>query len=557
MVLSRVIAILTLLSFPLLASFPEDRAAQMLFLLHKGEVEKAFTIYSEEVRESDTHDFTLLQEAGKQLLQKGVESRDPEVEVMCMFGAGISNSSSLLPVLVKGMGSKQEQIQLLALRFLGALHDDEADLLIQNALGSPSLLMRLEACLHLAQKNYPDILNQLQSLMYKVPPQIRAVFPQIAIHIEGGEAESYMRHLLTDKELSVRMEAILRVAKGKRDEFLPQIRKLATQPHHAEQEGCAFALGALKDSESIPLLRELAEKGRPTVRMAALHALYELNSSFSLSWLKQEALCGDLFALQTLAKMEGEGNEIFAKLLDSEDREVHFQALLALLKRRDKRAIAHIESLLFLDKQDLGFYQVSSPGGTIKVWKCLPSAHASAKKYPGILAQTTALREKALLACLEISEKRFYPLCRRLLFSGERSLVPLIVKLLENKQSEEALALLREGTQKTGAPYARNYCALALYRLREEGPYEEMITRWIRLAGGETLIQFKEGEASELLSPKFALSPSETSRFLVESYETLASIQSPAALDTLLYAMVHGNPKNRYALAGLLIRITE
>ena len=53
---------------------------------------------------------------------------------------------------------------------------------------------------------------------------------------------------------------------------------------------------------------------------------------------------------------------------------------------------------------------------------------------------------------------------------------------------------------------------------------------------------------------QFQLTPEETSRLLVEAYVTLADQHDPQGIDILLSAILEGNEKNRYALAGLLLK---
>jgi hypothetical protein len=53
------------------------------------------------------------------------------------------------------------------------------------------------------------------------------------------------------------------------------------------------------------------------------------------------------------------------------------------------------------------------------------------------------------------------------------------------------------------------------------------------------------------------LTPEETSKLLVDSYMTIASRRNEKSITFLLEAIQQGNPINRYALMGLLMRATE
>ena len=55
----------------------------------------------------------------------------------------------------------------------------------------------------------------------------------------------------------------------------------------------------------------------------------------------------------------------------------------------------------------------------------------------------------------------------------------------------------------------------------------------------------------------FTLTPKETSRLLIEAYETLAESHEMEGIDLLIEAIRLGHKKNRYALAGLLLKAIQ
>ncbi len=542
--------------FPLLASFPTEVSGQMLYALHRGEVEKAFEGYISYAEESQSQDFALLQQAAKALLEKGIASKDQEIELLCMFGAGVATSSEMIPLLERGLFSEEIRTQLIALSYLARLQDDAADRLLHNCLSSPLLLIRLEALLHLAERNNPSVIGHLLSLMPKVPVEIKPLFSQIAIHIEGGEGNRFLRQMLADPDLHVRVEAIQIVAEAGRDDFLPAIRTLALGASYLQQESCALAFGLLKDHLSIDKLKEWATSRQESVSLAATISLYQLGEISYLSQIEEAAKKGSLFAISALGTLQ-EGKETLAELLHANDRDVRINAILSLLKSQDRRALSHLEEILIEDLRDTAFWKVSSPCGGLKAWKTIPSGKSQEKSYPGILGQTLALREEVLIHCLEFEERVFLSIARRIFQKREQALVPIVIELLENKKSEHVIQFLKEGCQRAGAPLIRNYCTLALYRLNEEGPYEEQLISWIKASGSEELIRFKEENEKQPLIDSYQLNPEETSRFLIDVCEALASAQNQSGIFALIHTIAHGNPKNRYALAGLLMRTTE
>jgi hypothetical protein len=209
------------------------------------------------------------------------------------------------------------------------------------------------------------------------------------------------------------------------------------------------------------------------------------------------------------------------------------------------------------DGRGSGFWRFSSPGGGLKAWRSIPSGNQHEKTYPGIVGETLSLREEVLTHCLEFEEEDFLNLARKVFSRRQNPLIPVVIELLQNKKSPHVLNFLKEGYQRAGAPLIRNYCTLALYRLHEEGPYEEQLISWVKAQGGVELIRFKEEDETPSLTVPHALNPEETSRFLIEACEALASAQNQAGIEALIHTIAYGNPKNRYALAGLLMRTTE
>lgn len=549
MAFSRLIATFFLFS-PLFGSFPPELSGQMLYLLHRGEVKQAFGNYLDYTKVQQEHDFALLQQAAIALLEQGIESEDPESALMSLFGAGVANTPDLLPVLKKGIESKEPRMQLAALTYLGKQQDDAADRLLESALSSPFLLTRLEGCLQLAQKNHPAVLTHLQSLKPKVPPVVRALFPQIIVHLEGAAPYHYLRQLLTDPEVAVRIEAILAIATEGRDDFLPQIRTLASEGHHAQLECAAIALGELQDTQSIPRLKKLLDNPRREVALAASIALYQLGEKRNLEKIETEAKSGDLFAIASLGILN-EGKELLRTLIQHPDKDIRLNATLSLLQQGEAGAI---DEILFPGKGDPGFVRIASPGRGLRAWKTISSHRQNTKAYPGVIQQTRGLRERVLTQTIELPEIQFFALARKLMTEHQTELIPLLCTLLENKQ---ATTLLKEGQQRAGEPLIRRYCTLALYRLHEEGPYEELLIEWAKGDAHHNLIEFRGEEEGEPLTMRHSLTPEETSRFLIETFETLAHAQNQQGVEVLVHAIAYGNPKNRYALAGLLIRTTE
>ena len=108
-------------------------------------------------------------------------------------------------------------------------------------------------------------------------------------------------------------------------------------------------------------------------------------------------------------------------------------------------------------------------------------------------------------------------------------------------------------------PLIRAYCNLALYRMGKEGPYGDYLKEWIDRNKNSEMIRFRPliPMDKRLGDSPHELTPEDSSRLLIEAYQTLAEKQQGSSIEILLEAMRDGNPKNRYVLAGLLLRTLQ
>lgn len=544
-----------LLSSQLFAAFPDEESSRILHMTHKGQIEQALNRYLEHVGFEAEHDFGLLQTLGETILQRGSSSADPEVRELCLFGAGIAQSPHFIPILERGIRSSDMKSQLIAMNFLSKYLDDTADSLLIEALNSPFLLTRLEACYQLALKHNPIVVDHLMALYHKVPPQVRILFPQIVVFIDTPMANQMMQHYLADQDFLVRTQALVSIAKLRRDDFLPQVRSMAEHAHFVQQEASAFALGEMRDRSSIPILQRLATSKQDEVRLTALSALYKLGEQEAVTALNLEAQLGNLLAIAALAPIEEKtSKKLLIDLARSSDRNIALNASLALLQQKHPASLQVLSKLL--TKNGVGFTASPTPAGALVAWKIVTSAPQKEAKLTGILARSEMLRHQILTASIELPEESFLELAESIFDSQDKTLIPPLVELLANHRSSKTLDLLRQMQQKAGAPYIRNYCNLALYKLGERGPYEEKLIEWIQQNEQSMLIQLKEEKAKERQT-QFSLTAEESSRFFIEALEALLLRQSYKGVETLIHTIAYGNPKNRYALAGLLIRTTE
>ena len=542
---------------PHLSGNEKPLVKQIIFSMHSGDLSHSLELYQEYRKELGHHDLELLQQIGLIVLDRGLRSNDPEIQLLTFYGAGIANQEKCLYILEEGFNSRNPQLQLVALNMLVRYHIDQVDDALNKALGSPHLLIRLEALSHLVDKKHPKAAGQIEALMGKVDEDLHPLFPPLFAKLGNAEATRGLKKLFTHSSEAVRVAAILSAAKYGRDDLLPQIRRLAKHHDLAQQEACALALGEMGDETMIPRLESMTASSAPTLKLAALSSLYKLGKKETHFQVEKCAKEGNLYAIRLLGKMR-ESKETLAGLVQNPNLQVRINAGLSLLELQDPRCLKVLMEILLQDKRDLIFTKSNSMSTALICWKANPSATQNFKADPTSFELSLEMREDALALALELPPKYFLEVSESLFEHHQMDLIPALVEELEKMNHPDSIALLKKYEHKAGAPLIRNYCNLALFNLKEPGPYAENVRAWITGKQVDNIINsrpYVPTSEREYLA-HYEITPHEISHLLVSAFESFAKMQNEEGIDVLLEALSHGNTKNRYALVGLLIRTT-
>jgi HEAT repeat protein len=532
---------------------------QIGFLLRSEGVERGVELYQKHHQQLQAHDFELLEQMAILTLEKASHEDVLEKQLLSIFGlkiAGVSSSIDLIGILEKGIKTSHLEIQLLSIQFLGQLQDDRSEELLTKAMSSPFFLARMEAAVQLTERKARKAVGQIEALMHKVPAPFRAYFPPFFAQIGTSEAIGVLKHLIDDPDVHVRIASLLSASFSARDDLLPLIRQHMTHANTAEKEACVTALGVLGDSHSIPLIKKCAAASSPFLRLAALRALYTLGDESAKEEIISMAREKNLFAIAMLSEIPST-EDLLAELMKDDQIQVRFNAAISLLRHRDPRSLKTIQEILIKDTRDLGFQPQFSVGGSLSALKIIPSSKQHEKMSPyDMQAMTLSIKETVLRECLELPEEVFLKLAEIIFKSSQTELIPLLISLLENKSTPQAIQLLKQNVQKSAAPLVRGYCILSLFRLKEEGPYEQMLYDSLEQ---KKLIRFRPllPRTSHFKDASFELTPEESSRLLIDSYAAIADRHEHKSIGILLNALKNSNPKNRPIIAGLLLRAIQ
>lgn len=530
---------------------------QERYLLHKGRIDQAFALYRTESNREGKHDFELLEELALGVIKQGVANNDTDAALLALFGAGVSAHERMIPHLAAALHRKEPRLQLVALHFLTKLGNEEgASYILKVAKTSPPLL-QLEAIHSLILLKHPSAKSRLEAFMAKSPPPLRPLYPSLFAKLSTPDAAQILRQFLADPNQQVRIEACLAIAESSMDNLLPQIRSYAHQMDPRESEAAAFALGALQDGNSTKQLQHLLSSPHANVRIAAGRALVQLGREEGIQSITKLAQKGNPFALIALGDVEGAGN-LLHHASKSKDPLIKLNATIALLEKRDPRCLPSLIDILLADPGDVLFEQVFSPGRSIHAWRPLSNTLQDQEKLLWAKERSTAFREHLLWMCSTLPQDDFIHLAEILLNHGPRDLIPQIIACLEKTSGDQVIPLLTKYSEKVGDPLVRTWCSLSLYRLGHK-EFGLATQKWAWREGLAPLIQLRP-----LLPHEMALNGSsphitaeQRSRLLLEIVESFTDAHEKIGIDTLLALMEKGNPKNRYALAGLLLRAIE
>lgn len=529
---------------------------EILYKARIGKLDHAISLYERYCKERGCQDFELLQNMGLLIIEQGWKSKDPQEQLLALFGAGTAKNARLIPILENGICHPNPQIQLASLYFLADLCDDRADKILQKAMSSDYLIIRYEAAKILAVKKDVNVISHIEGLMCKLDAAAMPLFPPFFSLAGDEHATSMLKKFFSDKNSKVRLAAILSCLDHKRDDMIIPIRTLAQHGNIEEQEAALYTLGALKDSGSYKILEAACCSKRENIRLAALISLYELGSKEALFEIEALALKGNVYAITALGSMAG-SEDVLVNLQESENILIRYNACLALLKRKDPRCIPVLYEILLKDARDVIVLENPSPGMVLTSWKPIFSASEKIEKLDVDPDLLLAKREEILKTCLDLPKNVFFQIANKILCTKDCDLVPALIALIETLQNEEAIQFLKSELHRAGAPMVRAFCNLGLFRLKESGPYAQFVRQWAKDLKQLEIISFRPIVPKARGTSIMPLTPKDTSRLFIETLTSLANQKDAEAIDALLCSLCQGNPKNRFALAGILIRATE
>lgn len=551
--------LLGLTSFGSLTAIASSIEHRILYLAHQGQFEQAINLYQESVKNDEIVDYRPLQQIALAILQKTIKKSDPLEQLLGFYGSALSGNTEALKLLVSGLEHPVPQIQLISMDLLGRLGGDESEVLLQKSASSPNILTRLLALQILLQGQHPVAFSQLEALYRKVPPALYPLFPGFFALSHDPRAIRMLRRMLHDASAEVRLATLLTIAKQGKEELIPQLRIAIGKPDPREQEVGAYGAGLLRDRQAVPILLALGQECAYEVRLARLLALERLGSCKDLDFCQIAAKQGNPFAIQVLSEIEG-GEETLLELCKSTVIEVRYNAALALLKKKDQRALSIVMELLLEDARDLAITRMRSPGRTLEAYRLFTSATLTQATSPEVFAESLQIRNQVLADLLTLPSGVFLDVAEVLFKRQQKDLIPTVVDMLVKIGSKRAQQILRDAQNQVGAPFVRMCCSIGLYRLDGNVNESKKIREWLIAHKAQEMVEINATPTfnnNSSLIPGYTLSPQEDTLLFLSALEAVVEKQQHESITVLLELLGTGNVKNQPVLAGLLLRSTQ
>jgi len=518
--------------------------AQLYQFIHKAQfqqaIERAVTL-----NESESLDSAAAQTLASSLIESGLNSPKYEDVLLCLYAALICDKDIDVNKLENLFRKQIPPLQHLILSHIEKLELHTSYPVLKEALSSMDLGVRLHACQILAHAGHKEGLGQLESLMYRLPSEIRYIFADLFAQIGSKEAHIHLKTLLEDKLWTNRVAAILAVADFKQDGLIHYLKASLSHTQPAEIEAAAYALGAFGDLGSVARLEGLLKHASDEVRLSASRALYTLSIQGSEKRILELAKEFNPYAINLLAQVTIPFKDL-EFLFSRSDLSTRINVLPVLLKKKHPTGLLEAYSLL---KNLPPLMPKYSPGHTLASFKI----ERKKEMAPYAMAFRQFYAQQVIEGMLGYPEELADPYLIKLF--SYREWVPALTQGLLLRGDEKALQVLKQASETPGNPFLRAYAHLRLFEHKPGLYAKKNLIDYLKRVGQEDMVGFanevkQEGRFAEwFLEP----TPEEKSALFLHALATLCAHTDQSVTDLLVYLLKEGHKANRPLIAAFLM----
>lgn len=520
-------------------------------MIRQGHIGTAINFYRQNPPAALTERYEILRQLALAVIELDANSTSEDKQRISLICAGLSADEDAFRVVEKALSSRNPILQLMALQILCKFENSKAEAALKKAMSSPFPIIRLETASLMAKGRFPCALEQAECLLQKLPEETYPLFAELYACIGTEPAKRQLRILMNHSKVPVRIAAVNSIAEHNIESFAPQVKSLAMQVSPHLQEACATALGKMGCTTAIPQLKKLMQSKYTETALSAAHALHTLGDLQAANYIYDKAKLGNTFAITLLGEMDGSQDFLY-QLTKSRDATIRVNASIALLRRRDQRAAQHIVEWLTPTHIKGLIVKNRSEGKSLLSFKFLQLDET------GIVAENNLeLREQMLNIASGLPDDGYFTIAETLISKKQNDLLPAMFHIIRERSNERSLEFLKKYCQQPGYPLLRTFCNLVLLQKQENGPYRELVEKWVEEQWSEDLLSFRPVINSSMDGSTFQLKPHEKTMLFLSCLEVIASLQSEDSLDFILRGLSACHPNLRSLFATLLIRAIQ
>ena len=491
-------------------------------------------------------------------LEKGLKSRDIEENLIALYGLLISDYMPSTQILLSLLKKNHFVTQSYLLQVLQKNLSYSAEEILTQAGHSMFFPIRLQALYQLTQRQEANSLTKIQALRQKFHKTYHFIFtPLIAAH-RSKESEEELKRILKEPSSHLRSSALLEIGNQHIHSLLPEVKKAFTHVNPIEKESAIFALSCYPDLKLYDLLKKETISTNDHLALASHLALWRLGFIDHKKEILALAQKNNPFALFLLHKMHEE-TPILVKALKNKDKTIWINALWGLLHHKDIRVLPELEKLLLIDPLDSVINIEHSPAHTMHHLIIESPSIINDADLEKELAITLHLQKLCLSLLSRYPEEEVLKFCKRLLSTNKHPFQRELIHTIENIKSEKSLDLLRSLSFSIGSPLKRGYALTALYRKSTHIKDQERFYKWLKSQSGDSIIKFSKtaDPLSNLHVTPYELSPEEHTGLISEALLTASTSHEEKYLNLIIELFNTCHKKNRYALAGILMKAIQ
>lgn len=484
----------------------------------------------------------LLRDISIQILKMGLESDKPEVQIQALYAASQTKDPEFIEPIRKRLLSYHPLNQLAALRSLSFYSDSETLQLIQTALSSPYLPIRIEAVYMLANLQKSNAHNQIKALSQHMPDQARSILPSLYALDQSPSSIKELKQLLIDSNKEVSIAAIHAARHFKIYDLKDVITHLTTSSHPAIAEAAIYASGIFDTKISKHNIRSKADE----VQLAFIRSEFEQNR---LSYQ-------DLIDQTKFYKTSFTQSDPFYLSPENLDRH-EFSFYYTGLMNNMPNILEPLGELLSRYTVDWGFYPVFSLGQSLIYPKLIPSYRLESTKNPSILPFTSQIRKIIIQQAFTYPENEVISFYNRVVELPDWT--PLIMEQINSNMSPRLITQLKLWANTPGNPYIRAWANLLLFKHHIKPSAQARLLEWLKRL--DFNICFSYEIPTSRTQPHFPIAtriqPQHYCLLIYKICNKLLQTNPKELIALLIEKLIESDQTSRYSLAGILYKASE